>query len=74
MPDVLGTPPAHVGPLQEQVGDLVQAHAGGEGADQTVEAAQGDADGPADAHQDHQPYEAPETRATSGHPRLRGGR
>ena len=70
---VLGTSPAHVGPLQEQVGQPVQAHAGGEGAEQAVETAQGDADGPADYQQDHQPHNAPETRPTTGHPSLGGG-
>lgn len=70
MHDVLGTPSAHVGPFQEQVGQPVQAHAGGEGADETVEAAQEDADGPAETQQHQQPHEAPETRAATGHPRL----
>ncbi|KAG7256525.1 hypothetical protein CRUP_035050 [Coryphaenoides rupestris] len=73
VPHVLGTPAAHVGPLQEQVGQPVQAHAGGEGAEQTVDAAQDDADGPAEAQQDHQPHDAPATRAarTSGEQQAR---
>lgn len=37
VPHVIGAGPAQVGPLQEQVGESVQAEAGGEGANEAVE-------------------------------------
>lgn len=37
MPHVIGTGPAQVGPLHEQIGEPVQAEAGGQGADEAVE-------------------------------------
>lgn len=70
---VLSAGSAQVGALQEQVRDPVQADAGGEGGDETIEAPQEDAEGPAQAQQNHQPYDAPETRPTTGHPSLGEG-
>lgn len=61
MPHVLGACSAQVGPLQEQIGETVQAETGGEGAEETVETPQSDAEGPADEEQNHQPDDAPET-------------
>lgn len=37
VPHVIGTGPAQIGSLQEQIGESVQAEAGGEGADEAVE-------------------------------------
>lgn len=73
MPHVLGTSSAEVGALQEKVRESVQAKAGGEGADETIETPQGDAEGPAQTQQNHQPDDAPETRAAAGHLSLREG-
>lgn len=70
MSHVVGTRSAQVGPLQEQVREPVQAQAGCEGADETVEAPERDADGPADDEQHHQPDDTPEARAAVGHPCL----
>ena len=70
VPHVIGTGPAQVGPLQEQVGEAVQAEAGGERADEAIEAPQGDAQGPGEDQQDHEPDDGPETGTTRGHPRL----
>lgn len=67
MSHVVGAGSAHVGALQEQVGETVQAQAGGEGAEEAVQPPQGDAEGPADEQQDHQPDDAPETGTTTGH-------
>lgn len=49
MTHVVGACSAYVGAFQEQVREAVQAQAGGEGADQAVQAPEGDAQGPADA-------------------------
>lgn len=37
MPHVIGTGPAQIGSLQEQIRESVQAEAGGEGADKAIE-------------------------------------
>lgn len=71
---VIGTGPTDVGPLQEQIRESVQAQAGGEGGDQTVETPENDADRPADAQQDHQPNDAPEACAAISHPALQRGK
>lgn len=54
--------PPDVGALQEQPREAVQAQAGGEGADQTVQAAQEHAQGPAHEQQDQQPDQGPHAR------------
>lgn len=71
---VVGTGSAQVGPLQEQIWESVQAQAGGQGADEAIKTTQGDAYGPADEQQNHQPDDAPQTRSKGGHPRLWGGK
>lgn len=73
VPHVIGTGAAQVGPLQEQIRESVQAEAGGEGAEETVETPEEDAEGPADEEQNHQPDDAPQTRPAICHPSL-GGR
>lgn len=48
VPHVECTGPSDVGPLQQQVREAVQAEAGGQGAEETVESPQGHTQGPAD--------------------------
>lgn len=72
MSHVVGARSAHIRALQEQVRETVQAQAGGEGAGESIQTPQGDAQGPAYEQQDHQPDDAPETRTTTGHSGLGG--
>lgn len=67
VPHVERTGPSDVGTLQEEVGEAVQAQAGGQGADQTVQPPQENAQGPTDEQEDHQPHQCPQARGHVGH-------
>lgn len=67
VPHVQGAGAPQVRPLQEEVGEAVQSHAGGQGGDESVQPAQKYAEGPGQGQQDDEPYDGVEAGSTAGH-------
>lgn len=66
------TGPSDVSPLQKQVGEAVQAQAGGQGADETIQPPQGHTERPAEEQEDQQPHQSPYAGGEGGHPVVLG--